>query len=110
MPKRLADNIIPITEKAFQATVRAYAEAMGWTCWTTWKSFHSPAGEPDLRLIRQPRVLFVELKSAKGKLTDKQIEAMVLLQGCPGVEYYWWKPTDWPEIERVLCKCPNGPR
>lgn len=91
-----------VTETQFQATVRAYAEAKGWKVWTTWKSFHSPAGEVDLRMCRPPRVLFVELKSAKGKLTPMQAETQELLRQCPGVEYYLFRPDDWPEIERVL--------
>ena len=95
-----------VTEKAFAATVRAYAEALGWTVYWVWRSIHSPAGEPDLRLIRPPRVLFVELKSAKGKLTPAQEEARDLLMGCPGVEYYLWRPQDWPEIEKALA-CGN---
>ena len=91
-----------VTERAFAATVREYATAKGWTCWLTWKSLHSPAGEPDLRLVRPPRFLLVELKSEKGKLTLAQLEARDLLQGCPGVEYYCWRPSDWAEIEKVL--------
>ena len=91
-----------VTEKAFAATVRAYAEARGWTVWLTWRSVHSPKGEPDLRLVRPPRFLLVELKSAKGKLTPAQAEAGELLRQCPGVEYHCFRPRDWPEIERVL--------
>lgn len=95
-------NVVLVKEKEFQATVRSYAQAKGWLCWATWKSFHSPAGEPDLRLIRPPRVLFVELKSEQGKLSEAQMEAQQLLLCCPGIEVYLWKPSDWDRIEMVL--------
>ena len=91
-----------VTEKAFAATVRAYAEALGWTVWLTWRSVHSPKGEPDLRMVRPPRFLIWELKSERGKLTPAQAEAGSLLQQCPGVEYRCFKPVDWPQIEREL--------
>ena len=55
-----------VSEKAWQNTVRKAAEALGWRVMTTWSSKHSPKGEPDLRMIRPPRVIFAELKSANG--------------------------------------------
>ena len=91
-----------ITEKEFQVTFRRVAQALGWTCWLTWRSLHSPKGEPDLRLVRPPRYLLVELKRFQGKLTPAQAEAAALLKQCPGVEYYCFWPEDWPEIEKVL--------
>ncbi len=61
-----------ITEKEFQATVRELAEAYGWTVFCTWRSKHSPAGEPDLRMIRPPRYLCVGLGYARKVLSAKQ--------------------------------------
>ena len=45
---------------------------------------HSPKGEPDLRLVRPPRVVFLELKADKGKLTPEQTEGLDLLGPLPG--------------------------
>ena len=95
-------NPLLITEKDFQHAVREFAEGCGWTIFTTWKSFNSPMGEPDLRMVRPPRVIFAELKSMKGKLTPAQADALALLSACPGVEAYRWTPADWPAIESVL--------
>jgi len=94
--------IVPITEKEFQATVRGLAEAFGWTVFCTWQSRHSPAGEPDLRIIRPPRVIFAELKSEQGELTHWQDESLRLLGNCPGIETYLWRPSDLEDIERIL--------
>ena len=51
-----------ILEKDFQLDVRRIAVEYGWEVFTTLHSKGSPAGEPDLRLIRPPRFLMVELK------------------------------------------------
>ena len=90
------------SEKDFQQAVRDLAALLGWTVWCTWNSLHSPAGEPDLRMVRPPRYVVAELKSERGRLTQDQREALGLLAGCPGVETYLWRPGDWPEIEEVL--------
>ena len=93
---------LPVSEKDFAQAVVEYAQAWGWTVWRTWNSKHSPAGEPDLRMVRPPRVIFAELKSETGKLTTKQAEAVALLRECPGTWCYVWRPSDWDEIEGVL--------
>ena len=91
-----------LSEKDFQQAVRDLAVLLGWTVWCTWDSRRSPAGEPDLRMVRPPRVIFAELKTEKGRLTQMQAEVGELLAGCPGVEYYLWRPGDWDEIAGVL--------
>ena len=89
------------TEKQFQAAVRQYAAALGWHVYCVWNSRHSPKGWPDLTLIRPPRLVFAELKSARGKPTPEQSFTLDLLQAA-GAEAYLWRPADWPEIEAVL--------
>ena len=54
------------SEKEFQQAVRDLAKLRGWMVWCTWNSLHGPAGEPDLRMVRPPRVIFAELKTEKG--------------------------------------------
>jgi hypothetical protein len=93
---------LTFTEKDFQAAVREYAELHGWTVFSTWNSRHSPNGEPDLRMVRPPRVIFAELKSAKGKLSAAQAHVIDLLRLCDGVETYIWRPGEWPLIEGIL--------
>ena len=101
-----------ILEKDFQLDVREIAEGYGWEVWTTLRSKGSPHGEPDLRLCRPPLYLTVELKADKGVLSPRQKIAKGLLEQCPGVEYYLWRPRDIDEVHRVLgpftpdiCQC-----
>ena len=91
-----------IKEKDFQAAVIDLARLFGWRPFWTWRSINSPEGEPDLRLVRPPRVIFAELKTEKGRLTAFQRSAGELLMLCPGIEYYLFRPRDWNEIVEVL--------
>ena len=91
-----------ITEKELQATVRELAEAYGWTLFCTWQSKHSPAGEPDLRMVRPPRFIFAELKTERGRISKEQAETLLLLQRCPPIEAYLWRPSDLDEIVLIL--------
>ena len=66
------------------------------------------AGFPDLGLVRGPvgaepgRVIFAELKRDGGDLTAEQQIWQTAFKDCPGVEYYVWRPRDWPEVEKRL--------
>ena len=96
-------SVLPfVSEKGFQQAVRDLAVLLGWTVWCTWDSRHSPAGEPDLRMVRPPRFIAAELKAERGRLTRLQRQARALLERCPGVEYYLWRPSDWARIEEAL--------
>ncbi|GIV20237.1 MAG: hypothetical protein KatS3mg023_1988 [Armatimonadota bacterium] len=93
---------VPIREKEFLQAVRELAELQGWLCYHTWNSLHSPAGFPDLVLVRPPRVLFVELKTGRRKPTPAQQRWLTQLGACPQVEVYLWTPDCWAEIEQTL--------
>jgi hypothetical protein len=71
------------------------------TGWRTATQGH--AGFPDIVLCNGSRVLFVELKSEKGKLTRLQTQWISLLKRC-SVEVYVWRPSDWAEILGVLSR------
>lgn len=100
--KRNAMTLL-ITEKEFQATVRELAELRGWKVFTTWNSRHSPAGEPDLRLVHptKGRMVWAELKREGGRLTELQREAIEILKEA-GQEVYVWFPSSWASIEATL--------
>lgn len=70
---------------------------------------------PDVVLCRPPRVIFSELKRERGKLTharlhhgrrtrwtEGQAEWIRDLLACPGVETYWWVPSDAGDIVTIL--------
>lgn len=59
------------------------------------------AGFPDLVMVRPPRIIFAELKSARGKLTKDQAVWLESLRRSD-VEQYEWRPEQIAEIERIL--------
>jgi len=88
----MAREYPPISEAEFQGCLIEFAKSRGWLAWHTPDSRRTSAGEPDLRLVRPPRVIFAELKTAKTGLRGDQNAARAALESCPGVEYYLWRP------------------
>ena len=89
------------SEKQFQQAVIDFAILKGWKYYHTYNSRRSVPGFPDLVLVRE-RVIFVELKREGGKLTEAQHEWCAAISHAKNGEVYIWRPSDWPEIERVL--------
>jgi VRR-NUC domain len=89
------------TEAQFQASVVKYAELMGWRTHHHYDSRRSSTGLPDLLLVRRPRVVWAELKSERGRLTDDQRAWIAELRAC-GQEAYIWRPSMWQDVERIL--------
>ena len=89
-----------MSEKEFQAQVVQLARLLGWRVYHTHDSRRSPAGFPDLVLVRNC-ILFVELKTDCGtvKLEPTEwIEAIVAAGGTAAI----WRPKDWKQIEAIL--------
>ena len=63
-----------MTEAELQRSIVAAARDCGWLVQFAWSSMHSPSGFPDLVLCNSERheLLFWELKSAKGKVSEAQ--------------------------------------
>ena len=62
-------------------------------------------GFPDLVLARRGRVIFAELKTGRGRLSEDQILWRDAMSGGQAAEYAGWKiwrPMDWAHIERIL--------
>ena len=60
------------------------------------------AGFPDCVLVKDGRLIFAELKLAKGKLTEQQGEWLSMLAEVPNVEVYLWKPSEFDKIVEIL--------
>lgn len=107
-PKMKKATLPQMTEKAFQAAVIKLAKLNGWREYHTWKSIHSPAGFPDLVLVRGGTLVFAELKTDKpgSKLSDEQAAWMRALldvaAGKPDLHVYLWRPSDMDEIIEML--------
>ena len=90
-----------VSEREFAQTVVDLAEARGWLAYRTWNSQHSPAGFPDLTLVRNDRLVMAELKTMKGRVSPAQRQWLDALKGA-GVEVHLWRPDQMSEIEEVL--------
>jgi hypothetical protein len=61
-------------------------------------------GFPDLVLVRD-RVIFAELKTDRGVISDAQKQWRDWLKTA-GAEHHVWRPRDWTDIERILGASP----
>ena len=83
-----------MTEAALQAQVRRMARAAGFLDYHTHDSRRSTPGFPDLVLVHLStgRVIFAELKMAKGRVTPEQRRWLAALsKTCEAVV---WRPGD----------------
>lgn len=93
--------------REFQPAVIELAERLGWRIYhvsNVKRHLRSKTslGFPDLVMVRPPRILFAELKSETGKLTEQQEYWLRDLKDCH-LEVYVWRPEDWPEtIQNIL--------
>ena len=95
-------RVLPESEADWERVVVDLAAFRGWRRYHPFLSVRSAHGFPDETLVRPPRVVFAELKSERGRLTVAQREWLGLLADCPGVEVYVWRPSDWPDVQRIL--------
>ena len=96
----LADDCDEVRE--FMPRVIALAESLGWEVWHCRITAFSKPGFLDLELVRPPRLLKLELKSTKGKLTGPQKRLLNLYRKCPGIEAEVFYPRNWKAIEELL--------
>ena len=103
-PRQPAEHI---PEADWQATVVDLARLAEWAVYHTRDSRGSEPGFPDLVLVRPPRLVVAELKTARGKLRREQRVWLHLLAGVPGVEVKCWRPADWADVVATLTPPPD---
>lgn len=86
---------LAMSEADLLSNVREMAKAAGWMVYHTHDSRRSEVGFPDCVLVRKSRILFVELKSEKGKPSPAQVEWLHALMLTRRVETFLWRPSDW---------------
>jgi hypothetical protein len=90
-----------MTEAHLQYAVEQIATLNGWEHHHTPDSRRSRSGYPDLTLVRPPRLVFAELKSMRGRLSDRQkVWRDQLIEA--DQEWYLWRPSDLEEIVMLL--------
>ena len=91
-----------ITEKQFLQQVKDLARLRGWQTYHNLNARGSDPGFPDLVLVRDGRLLFIELKTEKGRISPVQDIWLKRLREVGTVRAFLWRPHDWPEIEARL--------
>ena len=96
---------LQITEKAWSAQFKELFKMLGWEGYHPFLSIHSERGWPDWSLVNesQGRLVFVELKTEVGKVSDKQQRWHELLRSV-GCEVYVWRPSDFDTAARILSR------
>lgn len=99
----MATGAPELTEAQFQRRVVDFARVTGWTVYHTFDSRRSEPGFPDLVAVHpdQRRIVYAELKSARGYLSTPQRRWLDKLARA-GAEIAVWRPADWDEIVAVL--------
>lgn len=109
----MTSTVLKISEAAFQRSVIELARTLGWRVGHIHDSRRQiapgrfvgdkdAAGIPDLMMVRGSRLLLIELKTDKGRLTDEQVAWMHALDQVETVEAAVWRPKSWPGVEQVL--------
>jgi len=96
-----------MTEKALLNSIVKAARDCGYLVYHTWSSIHSPRGLPDLVMVRENDdgtavLLFVELKSERGKVSEPQQMWLDMLGKVPGIGVYLWRPADLETAYQIL--------
>jgi hypothetical protein len=97
-------EILPaMTERMLQDAVVELALTLKWRTYHTYDSRRSNPGWPDLILVRRNRIVAIELKSAKGRVSVEQLAWFGALEAA-GVECHVYRPSEWCDgtIEGVL--------
>lgn len=89
-----------VLEKEWQRQVVQLAKTLGWRSYHTFDSRRSTHGFPDLVLVRE-RVIYLELKRERGKLTDEQADWLLALLEA-GAHAYVARPRDLEAVAMAL--------
>ncbi len=99
-------TLAPITEKDFRQAILDLCRYTGWKYYFSWTSIHSPAGFPDLILVRGSELIAAELKSEHGRVTPAQ-QGWIDALSRAGIEVHVWRPADFDAIVARLTSCPH---
>jgi len=103
---RIVDGKPVISEKVFQEQVRKAALLNGYLYYHTFNAYRSPEGFPDCVMVnpKKGRLIFAELKSETGKVSEKQKEWLDALKKTPCYEVYILRPSDIDWFYSVLSR------
>lgn len=91
-------------EKKYMQSILTLARILGWETHHVFDSRYSSAGWPDIEMVRPPRHVYAEIKLDGTRLDPEQEKIIGLLRLCPQLEVYVWRPSDWPEVQKILAR------
>lgn len=88
-------------EQQFQQAIIDLARLSGFEhIYHTWDSRNSPAGFPDLIMLKGKRMIIAEIKVGAPLSAEQYFWLLAFLKITD--EVYLWTPEDWEEIEQIL--------
>lgn len=90
-----------VREKDWQQVIIDAARLLGWSVFHPYDSRRSAPGFPDLTMVKGDRLVFVEVKTERGKETPAQ-ESWSTMLALAGAEVYLWRPSHWDFIQDCL--------
>ncbi len=103
------DKLPPLSEKHFEGQVKHLAKIFHVDeYYHPFLSKWSAKGFPDLTIIKVPRLIFVELKGTKGKVSPEQQHWHDLINQCTSVEAHIWWPEDYEPNGGILAEILRG--
>ena len=96
-----------VTEAELQDAIIAAAELSGWLVYHDHDSRRNRPGLPDLILCKPPRVVFLELKSDKGRLRPEQQLWLRALEDCDTIASALVRPDDLAAVISYLSRKEN---
>jgi|GEM_PF-3141824 hypothetical protein len=97
---QILDN--QVTEKELKHNVETAFKTLAWDYYHTFFSEYSPGGFPDEFAWRANRNVFMELKTMRGKLSEKQIKILDSLSDNPANECFVVRPNQMQLVIDVL--------
>lgn len=100
-------------EDKFLKQILEYAKIRGWRSahfrpgmmangrWIT-AGLGQTKGFPDIILVRSDRLIFAEVKTDAGEMSDTQLDWMESLSQTRLCECYLWTPSRWQRIQEIL--------
>jgi len=91
-----------VRERDFQRLIVEAAGYLGYAVYHTFDSRRSNPGWPDLVLLKQGRMICLELKTERGRIRPEQEVWIAALDQVPGVTARIVRPSQWDQIEALL--------
>lgn len=91
-----------VSESVLHRAIVRLCRLVGARVYFTLRSKGSPAGWPDLVIVRPPHIWFWELKAESGRLTRDQATTLKQLASCHYIHVAVIRPSDWDRVIQEL--------